>query len=68
MTSKEVDALRRELKIASASARKLAVALDISWAVLTHLRGFSSKSVTKGDAPGVTEEENGGGGQPPLPF
>ena len=59
MTPKEVDALRRELLIAANAARKLAKALTIAWAVLTDSRGFSSKSATRGDAPGAAQEQNG---------
>ncbi len=67
MTEQQIDALRRELKIAAAAARKLSIALEISWAVLTQARGFASKSVTQRDAPAATTNRSGAA-QPPLPF
>jgi len=68
MTNAELDALRRELLIASAASRKLATALAIAWAQLTDQRFGSSKSVTRGDAPADEQKKERGADQAPLPF
>jgi len=67
MRKREVDALRRELKIAAEAARKLSVALDVAWAVLTTSRGFGAMGRNEG-AVGPVPIKNKGGADRPLPF
>ena len=67
MTDAAADALRRELLVAATAARKLSTALTIAWAVLTESRGFSSKSVTRGDAP-ADDQKKTRPAEPALPF
>jgi len=63
----ECDQLRRELKIAAASARKLSVALDIAWAVLTRSRGFAPMGGSEKAVPPVPIKNQAGPEVLPFP-
>jgi len=63
----EVDALRRELKIAAEAARKLSVALDLAWAGLTRSRGFGPMGGNE-TAVSPRRNKNLDGADRPLPF
>ncbi len=68
MNDDQVDALRRELLIASSAARKLSNALAIAWAQLTDARGFDPMGGDeKGVGPDGQQKQDRGAG-PPLPF
>jgi len=69
VTDDQVDALRRELLIASSAARKLSTALAIAWAQLTETRFSGPMGGNEKAASRLTiKEKNGGPGEAPLPF
>ena len=60
MTDVEIDALRRELLIASLAAVRLGRALQIAWAGLSQVRGFDSVSANEnGVSPMPKQTEDG---------
>ena len=68
MIDSEIDQLRRELKIAAEAARKLSVAMDIAWAVLTKSRGFAAIGRDEGAVGPLTNKSKLGDRQVPLSF
>ena len=68
MTAQEIDALRRELLIAAAAARKLSVALNIAWAELTNVRFSNSLRPNERAMAPADDKDNAGAAEPSLPF
>ena len=63
-----VDAVRRELLIASEAARKLSVALRIAWAELSRTGDFASVCINEESVSEDAQTKKDVSAEPTLPF